>query len=57
MRDPQCEPDNLPEGHSDFRNRWPINCARCGCVSSTVRRDHDNVARCNTCYSEEYKQH
>jgi hypothetical protein len=34
--------------------RWPIHCQRCGCVSSTVRRDHDNVARCATCYRDEY---
>ena len=33
----------------------PIHCARCGAVSSTVRRDHDNVARCDVCYSTEYK--
>jgi hypothetical protein len=31
-----------------------IHCARCGCVSSSVRRDHDNVARCATCYREEF---
>lgn len=35
---------------------WTIHCAVCGCVSSTVRRDHDNVARCDVCYSERYKQ-
>jgi hypothetical protein len=27
----------------------PIHCEICGCVSSTVRRDEDNVARCDVC--------
>jgi len=32
----------------------PIHCARCGCVSSTVRRDHDSVARCDVCDRDEF---
>jgi hypothetical protein len=35
---------------------FEIHCERCGCVSSTVRRDHDNVARCDACYREEFKR-
>lgn len=31
-----------------------IHCARCGCVSSSVRRDHDNLWRCDACYAVEY---
>lgn len=37
-------------------NGFVINCERCGCVSSLVRRDHDNIARCNDCYTNEFKQ-
>ncbi|HTU61306.1 MAG TPA: hypothetical protein VMF89_22780 [Polyangiales bacterium] len=33
----------------------PIHCARCGAVSSSVRRDHDNVARCDVCYRGEFE--
>jgi hypothetical protein len=32
----------------------PIHCARCGAVSSTVRRDHDSVPRCDACYRDEF---
>jgi hypothetical protein len=31
-------------------NGYVIHCERCGCVSSTVRRDRDAVARCAACY-------